>query len=140
MDLKRGHAYMDSEGLVLLDYINQWHSSRSSLIGLMNEMQRVFGETPPVFAKPSNNSSVSSTSSVRSPMSYSTATVVTGGSHVTHEQPSLQRASSYTSSLSNKQQLTLAIQEKLSEFYAKMRGMVFYFRLKVILTVLWVVI
>lgn len=121
MDLKRGHAYMDSEGLVLLDYINQWHSSRSSLIGLMNEMQRVFGETPPVFAKPSNNSSGSSTSSVRSPMSYSTATVVTGGSHATHEQPSLQRASSYTSSLSNKQQLTLAIQEKLSEFYAKMR-------------------
>lgn len=54
MDLKPGHPHMSIEGRVYLPYLNQWQGLSHNLVTLCDEMARVFGLDPPVFARVSS--------------------------------------------------------------------------------------
>nr|XP_002127340.1 tumor susceptibility gene 101 protein-like isoform X1 [Ciona intestinalis] len=52
MQVKQG-KHVDANGRVYLPYLNEWTPHRHTLIGLTQVLVAMFGEEPPVFAKPS---------------------------------------------------------------------------------------
>ncbi|XP_055624273.1 tumor susceptibility gene 101 protein isoform X2 [Toxorhynchites rutilus septentrionalis] len=44
--------YVDQNGKIYLPYLHDWHDGRSDLLGLIKVMITTFGEFPPVYAKP----------------------------------------------------------------------------------------
>lgn len=49
--------HVDQTGRVFLPYLHEWNPNSSDLLGLIQVMIIVFGETPPVFSKPQEDSS-----------------------------------------------------------------------------------
>lgn len=49
--------HVDQTGRVFLPYLHEWNPSSSDLLGLIQVMIIVFGETPPVFSKPQEDGS-----------------------------------------------------------------------------------
>lgn len=47
--------YVDHNGKIYLPYLHDWHSSSSDLLGLIQVMIVTFGEFPPVYSKPKEN-------------------------------------------------------------------------------------
>ncbi|EEC18719.1 tumor susceptibility protein, putative, partial [Ixodes scapularis] len=48
--------HVDQTGRVFLPYLHEWNPNSSDLLGLIQVMIIVFGETPPVFSKPQEDS------------------------------------------------------------------------------------
>uniref|UniRef100_A0A023FWC1 Putative vacuolar sorting protein/ubiquitin receptor vps23 n=1 Tax=Amblyomma parvum TaxID=251391 RepID=A0A023FWC1_AMBPA len=49
--------HVDQTGRVFLPYLHEWNPASSDLLGLIQVMIIVFGETPPVFSKPQDDGS-----------------------------------------------------------------------------------
>lgn len=49
--------HVDQTGRVFLPYLHEWNPNSSDLLGLIQVMIIVFGETPPVFSKPQEDTS-----------------------------------------------------------------------------------
>ncbi|CAH8490501.1 unnamed protein product, partial [Dicrocoelium dendriticum] len=47
----KASEFVDNTGLIQLPYISEWKHPASDLLGLLNVLQVVFGEKPPVFSK-----------------------------------------------------------------------------------------
>jgi hypothetical protein len=48
--------YVDHNGKIYLPYLHDWEADKSDLLGLIQVMTVTFGEYPPVYAKPKENS------------------------------------------------------------------------------------
>lgn len=44
--------HVDSSGRIFLPYLREWNSKTSDLLGVIQVMIIVFGETPPLYSKP----------------------------------------------------------------------------------------
>ena len=53
MELRQRHKHVDSSGQCFLPYLHKWNEASSDLVGLLLELQSVFGADPPVYAKSS---------------------------------------------------------------------------------------
>jgi len=51
MEIKSHHKHVNKEGFVFHRYLSSWSRYQSSLISLLPNLQSVFGQEPPVFAK-----------------------------------------------------------------------------------------
>ena len=47
--------HVDSSGRIYLPYLSDWKANTSDLLGVIQVMICVFGETPPVYSKPKTN-------------------------------------------------------------------------------------
>ena len=65
--------HVDSSGRIYLPYLSDWTANSSDLLGVIQVMIIVFGETPPVYSKPKNVG----------PVPQSGDTSISGGSVVT---------------------------------------------------------
>jgi len=63
MDLKPRHPHMSIEGRVYLPYLSQWQGLSHNLVTLCDEMARIFGLDPPVFARVTGGGSTASRTS-----------------------------------------------------------------------------
>ena len=50
--------HVDTSGRIYLPYLSDWKANTSDLLGVIQVMICVFGETPPVYSKPKNTSNV----------------------------------------------------------------------------------
>jgi len=57
MAIKADHPHVSQDGMVHIPYLASWDSLRSTLIGMVQVLQSVFSQNPPVFARPSNQGS-----------------------------------------------------------------------------------
>jgi ESCRT-I complex subunit TSG101 len=48
--------YVDHNGKIYLPYLHDWSADKSDLLGLIQVMIVTFGEYPPVYSKPKENS------------------------------------------------------------------------------------
>ena len=53
MIIKPNHSYVDASGMVRTPYLFHWHPERCDLVGMVEEMTQIFGNEPPLFARPS---------------------------------------------------------------------------------------
>jgi len=58
--LIKASRHVDSSGLIYLPYLNEWKHPQSDIVGLLQVMSIVFGDEPPVFAKPGAGTGTSS--------------------------------------------------------------------------------
>jgi len=54
--------HVDQSGRIFLSYLSDWKANTSDLLGVIQVMIIVFGETPPVYSKPKNAPNVGQTS------------------------------------------------------------------------------
>ncbi|KAH9379780.1 hypothetical protein HPB48_022229 [Haemaphysalis longicornis] len=59
--------HVDQTGRIFLPYLHDWNPGSSDLLGLIQVMVVVFGETPPVFSKPQDGSPASGYPAARPP-------------------------------------------------------------------------
>ena len=52
MIIKENHSYVDPTGMVRTPYFLHWHPERCDLVGMVEEMTQIFGNEPPLFARP----------------------------------------------------------------------------------------
>ncbi|GMI12659.1 hypothetical protein TrLO_g4164 [Triparma laevis f. longispina] len=103
MALKDGHRHVDREGLVYMPYLHKW-GSRSNLTEMCQGLSQIFGEDPPVYARPASQP-------YHPPQPPSYNSVAT-----------LQKENSYKASgTTNLEKLTVKIQGELQDFYNNAR-------------------
>lgn len=61
--------HVDSSGRIFLPYLSDWKANTSDLLGAIQVMIIVFGETPPVYSKPKNVSTADATNASASVLS-----------------------------------------------------------------------
>lgn len=54
MIIKENHRHVGSDGMVYAPYLHEWSSSSHNLIQMVKQLSEIFGNDPPVFAKPAN--------------------------------------------------------------------------------------
>lgn len=52
MMIKKGHKHVGADGMVYMPYLHSWSPRSHNLIDTVSAMSRLFGQEPPVFAKP----------------------------------------------------------------------------------------
>ena len=52
MMIKQGHKHVGADGMVYMPYLHSWSPRTHNLIDTVSAMSRIFGQDPPVFAKP----------------------------------------------------------------------------------------
>ncbi|GMH77205.1 hypothetical protein TrST_g6539 [Triparma strigata] len=125
MALKEGHRHVDREGLCYMPYLHKW-GSRSTLIEMCQGLSQIFGEDPPVYARPASQPyhppqppSYNSVASSSSSTSYNASAA--SSSRPTPPPPSystLTKEPSYKASgTTNLEKLTVKIQGELQDFY-----------------------
>lgn len=65
--------HVDQTGRIFLPYLHDWNHNCSDLLGLIQVMIVVFGDSPPVFSKPSHVASVPTPYPVHTPAGYAPA-------------------------------------------------------------------
>ena len=62
MMIKEGHKHVGPDGMVYMPYLHSWNSRTHNLIQMVVQMSTLFGEDPPVFARPNNGRGDTTTS------------------------------------------------------------------------------
>jgi ESCRT-I complex subunit TSG101 len=76
MEVRQKHRHVDSSGQCYTSYLHHWVETTSDISGLILELQAVFGNDPPVYAK---STTINSPSSFSSGHHSSTNTMPNGG-------------------------------------------------------------
>ena len=64
MMIKQGHKHVGHDGMVYMPYLHSWKPRTHNLIDAVTAMSQIFGQDPPVFAKPAGSASASGSSSM----------------------------------------------------------------------------
>jgi ESCRT-I complex subunit TSG101 len=52
MDIKKAHRHVDESGLVYMPYLHEWTPRRGNLVEMCAALSSIFGQDPPVYARP----------------------------------------------------------------------------------------
>lgn len=55
MMIKQGHKHVGADGMLYMPYLHSWSARSHNLIDAVLSMSRIFGEDPPVFARPAGS-------------------------------------------------------------------------------------
>mmetsp|Transcript_29649 Transcript_29649/g.43155 ORF Transcript_29649/g.43155 Transcript_29649/m.43155 type:complete len:426 (+) Transcript_29649:62-1339(+) len=68
MMIKERHRHVAGDGMVYCPYLHGWRPHNHELNGLVAELSRIFGESPPVFAKPASPPPMATASAAATPV------------------------------------------------------------------------
>ncbi len=55
MMIKQGHKHVGADGMVYMPYLHSWRQRTHNLIDAVTAMSQIFGQDPPVFARPAGS-------------------------------------------------------------------------------------
>lgn len=55
MMIKQGHKHVGADGMVYMPYLHSWRPRSHNLVDTITAMSRIFGQEPPVFARPAGS-------------------------------------------------------------------------------------